>query len=199
MAAMRILGISGSLRRASFNTSLLRLAAARLPSGVELDLFDGLADVPPYNQDDDTDPVPAGAARLRGAIARADGLLVATPEYNGTLSGALKNAIDWASRPFPNSVLKGKAVAVVGASAGKFGAVWAQADARKSLAVAGADVLDRELSVGEAHKALSPDATLGDPALQVALGEIAAALASRIDARPSRGGNAPPIGSVDQT
>jgi chromate reductase len=196
---MRILGISGSLRRDSFNTSLLQIVGARLPPGVELEVFDGLAEVPLYNEDDDVDPVPAGAARLRTAIARADGLLIATPEYNGTVSGVLKNAIDWASRPLPNSALKGKAVAVVGASAGRFGAVWAQADARKSLAVAGADVLDHELAVCEAHKALSSDAMPVDPALEVALGEIASALASRIDAVSSRGGAGPRIGAIDQT
>jgi len=196
---MRILGISGSLRRASFNTSLLRIAATRLPPGVELDLFDGLADVPHYNQDDDTEAAPAGAVRLRGAIAAADGLLVATPEYNGTLPGALKNAIDWASRPLPDSVLKGKAVAVVGASAGRFGAVWAQAAARRSFGVAGADVLDRELAVSEAHKTLGSDAGLGDSALAAALEEIVAALASHIDPRTSLGGTAAPLGLVDRT
>jgi chromate reductase len=197
MSAMHILGISGSLRRDSFNTSLLRLASARLPAGVELEVFDGLAHVPLYNEDDDIDPAPAGAARLRSAIARADGLLIATPEYNGTLTAALKNAIDWASRPLPSSALKGKAVAVVGASAGRFGAAWAQADARKSLAVAGADVLDRELAVSEAHNVLGAGAVLGDPALEISLGEIAAALAARIDARSSLRGDRPPIGSHD--
>ena len=115
MASIRILGISGSLRRGSHNTSLLRAAARSLPPGVELERFDGLADLPHYNEDLDHEPVPAAVARLRAAIAAADGLLIATPEYNGSIPGVLKNAVDWASRPFPDNAVKGKPVAVIGA------------------------------------------------------------------------------------
>jgi chromate reductase, NAD(P)H dehydrogenase (quinone) len=182
MAAIRILGISGSLRRESHNTSMLRAAAKKLPPGVELELFDGLAEVPPYNEDDDVDPAPLGAERLRHAILQADGLLIATPEYNGSVPGVLKNAIDWASRPFPDNALKGKPVAVLGASTGLFGAVWAQADARKALGIAGADVLDGELPVRQAHTILTPDAELTEPGLEAALGDFVGVLAARAGA-----------------
>ena len=137
---MRILGISGSLRRDSHNTSLLRAAAMSLPSGVELELFDGLGDLPHYNADIDEDPAPEAVAHLREAIADADGVLIATPEFNGSIPGVLKNALDWASRPFPDNALRGMPVAVVGASTGLFGAVWAQAEVRKVLETIGADV-----------------------------------------------------------
>jgi chromate reductase, NAD(P)H dehydrogenase (quinone) len=179
MCAIRILGISGSLRRESHNTRLLRAAARKLPPGVELELFGGLAEVPLYNEDEDVDPAPRGAQRLRRAIVESDGLLISTPEYNGSAPGVLKNAIDWASRPFPNNVLKGKPVAVVGASTGLFGAVWAQADTRKALTIAGADVVDRELPIGQAHVVLTADAEVSEPGLEATLGELVAVLAAR--------------------
>ena len=124
----RILGISGSLRRESHNTNLLRAAAEALPPGMELEVFDGLRDLPPYDADVDVEPANFAVARLRQAIDEADGVLIATPEYNGSIPGVLKNALDWASRPFPDNPLRGKPVAVVGASTGLFGAVWAQAE-----------------------------------------------------------------------
>jgi chromate reductase, NAD(P)H dehydrogenase (quinone) len=188
MAPIRILGISGSLRRGSHNTSLLRTAAASLPSGVELELYNGLADIPHYNEDLDHEPVPPAAARLRGAIAGADGVLIATPEYNGSLPGVLKNAIDWASRPFPDNAVKGKPVAVIGASTGLFGAVWAQAEARKALKIAGADVLEDEVPVGQAHAAFTDEGRLVEPEVQAALDELIGVLAARAGA--SEGGGA---------
>ena len=130
---MRILGISGSFRRDSHNTRLLRAAADLLPPGAELWLFDGLADLPPYCEDADTHAAPAAVEYLREAIESADALLIATPEYNASIPGVLKNAIDWASRPFPENALRDKPVAVIGASTGLFGAVWAQAELRKVL------------------------------------------------------------------
>src|SRR5919197_1984079 len=147
---MRILGLSGSLRRDSHNTSLLRAAAMSLPPGVELDPYDGLDDLPHYNADIDGETAPEPVARLREAIAAADGELIATPEFNGSIPGALKNALDWASRPFPDNSLRGKPVAVIGASVGMFGAVWAQAELRKVLGLIGAKVVDAELPVGQA-------------------------------------------------
>jgi chromate reductase, NAD(P)H dehydrogenase (quinone) len=185
MAPIRILGISGSLRRGSHNTSLLRAAALSLPSGVELELYDGLAELPHYNEDLDVDPVPRSAARLRSAIADADGLLIATPEYNGSVPGVLKNAIDWASRPFPENALKGKPVAVIGASTGLFGAVWAQAETRKALAISGADVLDGEVPVGQAHAAFTASGGLVEPEIQSALDELVSVLAARAGAAAS--------------
>ena len=150
---MRILGISGSLRKDSHNTALLRAAAELLPPGVEFELFDGLRDVPPYDADEDAPGLHApGVVALKEAIERADAVLISTPEYNHSIPGVLKNALDWASRPVADNVLRGKPAAVVGASTGLFGAVWAQAEVRKVLAAIGADVVDRELPVMQAHQ-----------------------------------------------
>jgi chromate reductase, NAD(P)H dehydrogenase (quinone) len=176
---VKILGLSGSLRQGSHNTSLLRAAARALPAGAELEVFDGLRDLPLYDEDLDVEPAPEPVARLRDAITTADGLLIATPEHNGTMPAALKNAIDWASRPFPGNPLKGKPIAVVGASTGLFGAVWAQADVRKSLGVAGADVLENELPVGQAHVAITDAGELADPDLSSALDELLGILNAR--------------------
>src|SRR4051812_35034832 len=159
---MRNLGISGSLRRDSHNTRLLRAAAEMLPPGAELQLFEELGAVPPYNEDIDVEPAPDGVERLRGAIASADALLISTPEYNASVAGVLKNAVDWASRPYPDNVLRGKPVGVIGASTGLFGAVWAQAELRKSLRHTGARVLDDELPVGTADQAFTPSGELVD-------------------------------------
>ena len=187
MTAIRILGLSGSLRSGSHNTALLRAAALSLPSGVELEVFDGLRDLPAYDADLDTaETEPESVARLRAAIAEADGVLISTPEFNGSIPGALKNALDWASRPFPDNALKGKPVAVVGASTGLFGAVWAQAETRKVLGIIGADVLDGELPVGQASGAFGDDGHLVEPDLRNALEELLGVLAARVGARDSQ-------------
>jgi chromate reductase len=144
-----VLGISGSLRSGSHNTSLLRAAGGLLAGRDRLELWDGLKDVPPYDEDDDVEPAPAAVARLRDAIAGADAVLFATPEYNSSIPGQLKNALDWLSRPLSTSVLRNKPVAVIGASSGLFGAVWAQAELRKVLAAIGARVVDVELPVAQ--------------------------------------------------
>src|SRR3954454_6950905 len=169
---LRILGLSGSLRRGSHNTKLLRTAATLLPAGAELEVYDRLRDVPAYDADLDVEPADPGVARLREALIEADGVLIATPEYNGSLPGVLKNALDWASRPFPDNALRGKPVAVIGASTGLFGAVWAQAETRKVLGVIGADVLDGELPVGQAATAFDGDGRLAEPELGAALAEL---------------------------
>jgi chromate reductase len=158
---IRVLAISGSLRRDSHNTTLLRAAGDLLPPSVELELFDGLKAVEPYDEDDDVGAGPAGAQRLREAIASADAVLIATPEYNSSIPGQLKNAIDWASRPLRENALWGKPVAVVGASTGMFGAVWSQAETRKTLAASGARVIDKDLPVGKADQAFT-DGRLAD-------------------------------------
>ena len=159
---MRILGISGSLRRGSHNSELLRAAAELLPPGVELDWFGGLRAIPPYDVDDDVEPAPPSVSALREAIGSADAVLFATPEYNASIPGVLKNALDWASRPFPENTLRGKPVAVIGASTGMFGGVWAQAELRKVLGAIGARVLDRDLAVGAAHTAFHDDGRFHD-------------------------------------
>jgi chromate reductase len=175
---MRILGIAGSLRAASYNRQLLCATAAALPAGLVLELFDGLGDVPPYDEDADAEPPHGAVARLRSAIADADAILIATPEYNASIPGQLKNALDWASRPFPGSALQGRPAAVIGASTGLFGAVWAQAELRKVLATAGARVVDDELPICHAHHAFAPDGSLVDPDLQAQLVAIVERLAS---------------------
>jgi chromate reductase len=163
---MKVLAISGSLRRDSHNTTLLRAAAELLPPPVELEFFDGLKAVEPYDEDDDQGAGPDGARRLRDAIESADAVLIATPEYNSSLPGQLKNAIDWASRPLGTNALWGKPVAVVGASTGMFGAVWAQAEIRKALAASGARVIEKDLPVGHADEAFADDGRLADAELR---------------------------------
>lgn len=169
---MRVLGISGSLRRDSHNRGLLRAAAAALPPRVELVEWDRLAELPAYDEDLDAASVPEPVRALREAIADADAVLIATPEYNHSIPGALKNALDWASRPFAANPLRDKPAAVIGASTGLFGAVWAQAEARKVLAAIGAQVLDRELPLGQADEAWDADGSLRDADVQAALGEL---------------------------
>jgi len=183
---LRILGISGSLRRGSHNRSLLRAAAKLLPPGVELEIYDGLGELPPYDPDRDVEPAHPAVARLRGAIASADGVLIATPEYNGSIPGLLKNALDWASRPFPDNALRGKPVAVIGASTGVFGAVWAQAETRKVLGIIGADVIDHELPVGQADTAFA-DGELVEPEQRAVLAGLVNVLAARAGAQEANG------------
>jgi chromate reductase, NAD(P)H dehydrogenase (quinone) len=148
---MRVLGISGSLRRDSHNTELLRAAASLLPSGVEFEIYDGLRDVPPFDEDQEGD-APQAVHRLREQIGAADAVLIATPEYNHSIPGHLKNALDWVSRPYSTNTLRNKPVAVMGASTGMFGAVWAQAETRKVLSAIGARVVDREIPVPTADE-----------------------------------------------
>jgi chromate reductase, NAD(P)H dehydrogenase (quinone) len=181
---MRVLAISGSLRRGSHNTELLRAAVDLLPPSVELEIFDGLKAVEPYDEDDDVGEGPDGARRLREAIESADAVLIATPEYNSSLPGQLKNAIDWASRPLRENALWGKAVAVVGASTGMFGAVWSQAEVRKTLGASGARVIDKDLPVGHADQAFADDGRLADIELRQRYVEILdelVALAEQVD------------------
>jgi len=181
---MKVLGISGSLRRDSYNRSLLLAASRLLSDDVEFELYDGLKAVPPYDEDDDVDPAPAAVAHLRDAIAGADAVFFVTPEYNASIPGLLKNAVDWASRPLATSVLRNKPVAVVGASTGAFGAVWAQAELRKVLATAGARVVEGEVAVGHAHERLV-DGRLLDENLLEQLQEVVDALVAEIRSRRS--------------
>jgi chromate reductase len=162
---MRILTISGSLRARSHNTALLRAAAELAPSGVEVLAYEGLDRLPHYNEDHDTEDPHGEVQRLREAIASADLVLISTPEYNGSMPGHLKTAIDWASRPFgQGSALWGKPVAVIGASVTDYGAVWAQDHLRKSLGLAGARVLEVELAVPKAADRFGgPQGELTDP------------------------------------
>ena len=144
---MQILGISGSLRRGSYNSALVQAAANALPPVAELGLFGDLAEIPAFSEDL-LAARPTAAATPVGAIAEADGVLIATPEYNSSIPGALKNALDWVSRPLIDSPLRNKPSLVIGASVGPFGAVWAQADTRNVLTTIAAAVMDAELAVG---------------------------------------------------
>lgn len=173
---MRILAISGSLRRDSHNTKLLRAAAGLLPSGAELVVLDpeALRAIPHYDEDLREQGEPMAVRSLRDAVASAGAILIATPEYNHSLPGALKNAVDWLSRPIVDSPFKGKTVAVVGASTGMFGAVWAQAEARKVFGAVGGRVIDAELPVVFAHEQFDEAGGLLDDDVREALrGQLA--------------------------
>jgi chromate reductase len=184
---MRILGISGSLRRGSHNRRLLRAAGEALPPGAVLIEWDGLADLPAFDEDLE-DPPPTTVRALRAALDAADALLIATPEYNASLPGALKNGLDWASRPFPDNALRDKPSAVIGASTGLFGAVWAQAEVRKVLRASGARVLDSELPVGIADAAFTEEGGLADPDAAARLAELVAELTGRVHAHVGQAG-----------
>jgi chromate reductase len=147
---MRVLTISGSLRAGSYNTALARAAAAVAPEGVEVELYDRLGELPLFDADLES-LEPEAVADLRERITDADAILFVTPEYNGSIPGVLKNAIDWASRPKSDAALLGKTVAVAGASTGQYGAMWAQQDLRRILGIAGARVVCPELPVSRAQ------------------------------------------------
>src|ERR1700754_3166005 len=176
---MVVLGIAGSLRRGSHNLRLLRAAGAFLPPGVELQEWDGLAELPAFNEDEELDP-PAVVKAFLKRIEDADAVLISTPEYNSSLPGALKNALDWASRPFPENVLKRKPCAVVGASTSLFGAVWAQAEVRKVLKASGAHVIENELPVAMAGTAFTEDGKLVDEELTSRLADVVADLVREV-------------------
>ena len=179
---MKILGISGSLRRDSYNTKLLRAAGELLPRHAELELWDGLKEIPPYDEDDDVEPAPPSVAALRDAVAEADALLFATPEYNSSVPGQLKNAVDWVSRPLATNALRNKPVLVIGASTGAFGAVWSQAELRKILGATGARVVDAEVAVGHAPTGFDAGGTLLDEDMRDQLGEAVDALVAETPA-----------------
>jgi chromate reductase, NAD(P)H dehydrogenase (quinone) len=177
---MKVLAIAGSLRADSHNRKLLEAAAgplAELGAVVKILGSETLRSLPHFDEDIEGQTILA-VERLREAIAEADGLLIATPEYNSSIPGVIKNAIDWASRPRADAALKGKPVAVVGASTTPFGAVWAQAELRKVLGSAGARAIDVELPVGNAPLAFGEDGSLVDDA---GLRDCVAALVAEIE------------------
>jgi chromate reductase len=175
---VRLLGISGSLRRGSHNTALLRAAAQAAPPGVALELYDGLRSVPPFDEDLEAAGTPPAVCELRDRVAAADALLVATPEYNSSVPGQLKNAVDWLSRPAHAGPLLGKPLAVIGASTGLFGAIWAQAELRRVLGATGAHVIEAELPVAVAGDAFSADGGLRREQDRERLAAIVAELAA---------------------
>ena len=182
---MRILAVSGSLRESSFNTSLLRAAVEAAPDAVELELWEGLAELPLYDEELEAD-APESVRRLREDWAAADAILFSTPEYNGSVPGGLKNAIDWASRPKLEAVVRNKTVAVVGASTGQFGALWAQQDLKRILGIAGARVVGTEIPVARAHERFDADGRLLDGEIFEQLRLHLTTLASEAVAVPER-------------
>jgi chromate reductase len=180
---MRVLAIAGSLRADSHNARLLREAARVAPAGTEVIVWPGLREVPPYDADMDVTPAPEAVAAMRDAIWEADALLIATPEYNASIPGVLKNAIDWASRPWPDNPLRGKPTTVLSASEGSFGAVWAQAELKKVLGIAGARVMDEGLALPRAHEAFDPDGRLVEPVYRESLAATLEALVDQVRER----------------
>jgi chromate reductase len=179
---MNVLGISGSLRRDSHNTKLLRAAGEMFERyGVRFEVYEDLKQVPPYDEDDDRDPAPAAVARLRAAVASADAVFFSTPEYNSSIPGQLKTAVDWLSRPVGSAALRGKPVAVIGASTGMFGAVWSQAELRKVLGAAGARVVEGEVAVGHAHTRFGEDGALDAPDIAEQVDAVVEALIAEVE------------------
>ena len=170
---MRVLGISGSLRRESHNTALLRHVGELFEAqGVDFEIYDGLRDIPAYDEDDDVENAPEAVARIRAAVAEADAVFFATPEYNSSIPGELKNALDWLSRPPATNPMRNKPVAVIGASTGAFGAVWAQAELRKVLSAMGARVVEGEVAVGHVADRFDEAGRLTDPNLEEEVREV---------------------------
>ena len=170
----RVLVLLGSLRATSVNRRVVEHVRDHAPDGVSLEIAEGLGRLPFYNEDLDGDAAPDEVRALRDAVAGADRVLVVTPEFNGTMPAVVNNAIDWLSRPFGAGALKGKPLAVVGASFGRYGGVWAHDDTRKSARVAGAEVLE-QVSVSLRPEGDDPAA---DPALLGAVTEAVRTLAA---------------------
>ena len=178
---MRILAISGSLRQGSHNTDLLQAAAAAAPDGVDIEIYDGLKEIPPYDADDDApDDQPIAVQRFKEALDSADGILIATPEYNSSIPGVLKNALDWASRPLVESPIRNKPVAVLSSSTGMFGGVWAAAETRKVLGALGARTLEETVAIAKADQRLEDGI---DAELLLELRAVVDALATAVEAR----------------
>jgi len=181
---LRILAVSGSLRSGSYNTCLLRALREEAPEGVEIDLWAGLATIPAYDADDDVVPGPDAVEELRSVVREADAVFFSTPEYNSSIPGALKNALDWASRPIATNVFRNKPVAVISASAGAFGGVWSAAELRKVLGAMGSRVADVELAVGHAGEKFDEEGHLIDDDVRETLREGLEALISEVTPAP---------------
>ena len=159
MSDTRVLVLVGSLRADSLNRKIAETLQALAPEGVVVEIAEGLAELPFYNEDLDGESVPAAASALRAKVAGADRLLVVTPEYNGTMPAVLNNAIDWLSRPYGTGAIKGKPFGVVGATPTPYGGKWAHADTARSAGIAGAVIVE---DVTVSQSALEVD-VLTDP------------------------------------
>ena len=179
---MRVLAISGSLRADSNNTGLLRALREEAPAGIDVEIWDGLKAIPPYDADDDVVPGPPDVEAFRELVREVDAVFFATPEYNSSVPGALKNALDWASRPLATNSFRNKPVAVISSSAGAFGGVWAAAELRKVLGAMGARVTEAELSVGHGAEKFGDDGRLADDEVRQGLRDALATLVAEVPA-----------------
>jgi chromate reductase len=180
---VRLLMISGSLRPNSYNTLLLRRAQKAVPNGVEVVWFDDLADVPPFREElSGVDEAPNSIQALRELVLSADAILIATPEYNGSVPGVLKNALDWLSRPYGQGALRGKTVGVLSATTGGYGGIRAREELRKVLGRIGANVVDAEFALPKAHEQVSDDGRLS-PAQEGQLASLVDAVVAESLAR----------------
>jgi NAD(P)H-dependent FMN reductase len=159
---MKVLAVSGSLRREAHSTSIAGAAAELAPDGVEVKLYEGLGLIPGFNQDLEPDAIPEAVEDLRRELEGADALLVVTPEYNASAPGALKNAIDWGSRPHGNSALMGLPAAIISSSPMPFGGVWANQQIRKAFSITGTPVVETELAIGKVDEKLGSGGALED-------------------------------------
>ena len=168
-ATLNILAFAGSLRAGSYNRALLRAAQELAPAGMKIATFD-LIDVPLYNGDVEAAGAPEGVTRFKQAIREADGVLMATPEYNHGVPGVMKNAVDWASRPPRSAPLDGKPVAILGASPGITGTARGQSQLRQAFEFTNSYAMPQpEILVFQAHEKFGPDGTLADEATRVHL------------------------------
>ncbi|ORW24363.1 NADPH-dependent FMN reductase [Mycobacterium palustre] len=179
MSNTKILALVGSLRAASLNRQIAGLAAGAAPAGVTVSVFEGLGDLPFYNDDIDGPDVAAPVVGLRTAAAEADALLVVTPEFNGSIPAVMKNAIDWLSRPFGAGAVKGKPLAVIGTSMGQYGGVWGHNETRKSFGIAGARVVDT-INLSLPVKSLGGRHPRDNAELMAALGDAVQKLAAEV-------------------
>jgi chromate reductase len=175
---VRLLVIAGSLREGSYNAALAHVAGQLAPPGTDVDLYDGLGSLPLYDQglDELEGDAPEAVQDLRARIEAADAVLVVTPEYNGSVPGVLKNAVDWASARHRGSSFRNKTVAVAGATTGQYGAIWAQQDLKRILGIAGARVVPGEVPVSRAQNVFGEDGELRDPLVAERLGVLLDAL-----------------------
>ena len=181
---IEIAAIAGSLRAGSWARALLRAAADRVPPCVGLTIWEGLEEVPPFNEDRETRPAHPAVAEMRALVEGSGALLIVTPEYNGSLPGVLKNALDWASRPYGASALQSRPVAALGTSPLPSGGASALSDLKRLLMRIRADVVDAELAVGKVHTKVV-DGKIADPELADQIDQLLAAIAEHAAARVS--------------
>jgi len=173
---MKVLAIHGSLRKDSFSSRLAAAAADLAPEGVEVELYDGLDSIPGFNQDLEPDNVPAGVEDLNEKLNASDALLIVTPEYNASAPGALKNAIDWGSRPHGSSALAGLPAAIISSSPMPFGGLWANQQIRKAFTITGSPTVEREVTIGKIDEKLGSDDTITDEKAREAVTSLLAEL-----------------------